>query len=207
MERVSNKYHEDYPAATLYIEDVLELVDTFSQACEGIEISAGEYKISNPAELNALASKFTDDKFDYLKIQGYKPYVSLELRAFGARTYISEDSLEQRGVIAKVREVLHRSKKIRPELFANIGIAVMFAIAGWQIQTKAYYVGALALFIAFSLPYVSTRLRMRSTVVVYTKSRAEAKGFFQRKKDDVVLALISAALGAAASYAATKLLP
>ena len=48
---------------------------------------------------------------------------------------------------------------------------------------------------------------MKYTVVVYTQNRFEAKSFWQRKKDDVLLAVISAALGAAASYVATKLLP
>jgi hypothetical protein len=52
-----------------------------------------------------------------------------------------------------------------------------------------------------------TRFRMKYTVVVYTQKRSQANTFWQRRKDDVLLAVVSAAIGAALSYAATKLLP
>lgn len=42
MERVSNKFDENFPAATLYLEDVVEIVDTFAKTCATLEISAGE---------------------------------------------------------------------------------------------------------------------------------------------------------------------
>ena len=80
------------------------------------------------------------------------------------------------------------------------------------LSTGAYiakfYIAFVCLVIAWlALLSFGIRFRMKYTVVVYMQNRFEAKSFWQRKKDDVLLAVISAALGAAASYAATKLLP
>jgi hypothetical protein len=207
LERVSNKHDENLPAATLYLDDVVEIVDTFSKACERLEISSGEYKTTDPSELSALAGKFPSGRFDDLKIQGFKPFVSLELRAYGARTYISEDTLEQRVVITHAREVLQRCRKIKPGTLENIAFFSLVALSSAAFIAK-FYIAFACLALAWVLMLLfGTRFRMKYTVVVYTKSRSEAKTFWQRKKDDVLLAVISAAIGAAASYAATKLLP
>ena len=206
MERVSNKHVDDFPAATLYLEELNEIVDTFVQACESIEVTAGEFKISDPSELGALAAKFPRGRFEDIKVQGYKPYVSLELLSFRARAYISEDSLEQRGIVSKVREVLHRNRKMRSDRIFDISAAISLCLGAWQILSKTYLLGGPLVVAAFALLLLGGRMR-NNTVLVYAKSRAESKSFFQRKKDDVLLAVIAAALGAAASYAATKFLP
>ena len=206
MERVSNKHDENLPAATLYLDDVIEIIDTFSKACTRLEISAGEYKIADPTELKALADKFPVGKFEDLKIQGFEPFVSLELRSYGARTYISEDSLEQRVVVTSAREVLQRCRKIKPDNLVNITFFALIALTAWSVTAKSYYlVGSLAL-ASFTLLTITLNFRM-NTIIVYTRTRADSKTFFQRKKDEVLLAVIAAALGAAASYAVIKLLP
>lgn len=207
MQRVSNQHFEDFPATTLYIEDVAELIDTFALACKQVEVSSGQFKIVDPAELQLLAGKFPTGRFAELKIQGNDPYVSLELRPYGARAYISEDSLEQRGIVSKAREVIHRRKKLQPELPANIVIVLLLSVGIWQLYEKSFAIAVPVLLSVFAAFSYSVRLRMRNTVVVYSKSHADVKSFFQRKKDDILLAVISAAFGAAASYAATKLLP
>ena len=206
MERVSNKHDENLPAATLYLDDVIEIIDTFSKACARLEISAGEYKIADPTELKALADKFPLGKFEDLKIQGFEPFVSLELRSYGARTYISEDSLEQRVVVTSAREVLQRCRKIKPNSLVTITFFTLIALTAWSVTAKSYYlVGSLAL-ASFTLLTITLNFRM-NTIIVYTRTRADSKTFFQRKKDEVLLAVIAAALGAAASYAVIKLLP
>lgn len=207
MERVSNKHIEDFPASTLYLDDLTEIIDTFAQACKEIEVTAGDFKITDTSELKALAAKFTDGRFADVKIQGYDPYVSLELWSFRARAYISEDSLDQRGVVSKIREVLHRQRKMRPDLVVDIASGLLLAIFIWQLIVEAYLLSTPFLLAAVALSTFSVRMRIKNTVIVYSKNRNEVNSFFQRKKDDVLLAVISAALGAAASYAATKFLP
>ncbi|MDP3083046.1 MAG: hypothetical protein Q8N44_05070 [Rubrivivax sp.] len=207
MERVSNKHDEDFPAATLYMDDVVQVLDTFAKACESVEVTASEYKITDPNELPALAAKFPQERFDDLKIQGFKPYVSLELRSYGARTYISEDTIEQRVVVTSAREVLVRCRKFKPDSIANVAYLLLAVTSVWAVMAKAHFVFFALVLAAVALLPFSVRLRMKNTVIVYTKNRSEAKGFLQRKKDDLLLVVLSAALGAAASYAATKLLP
>jgi hypothetical protein len=103
LERNSNKILEDFPPTTLYIDDLAEIIEVFREGCKRVEVAAGEYKIADMSELEALAAKFSGDRFIDVKIQGNDPYVSVEFRPYAVRAYISEDSLEQRGVISKVR--------------------------------------------------------------------------------------------------------
>lgn len=207
MERVSNKSYENYPAATLYLEDVIELIEAFSEACAEVEITSGEYKIKGLSELEALVSKCGDEKFENLKIQGYQPYVSLELRGFGARTYISEDSVQQRGVIAKVGDVLHRRRKIRANLLVHVALIAMVALATWNALNRQYFISALAITAFLALLPLSKNVWMNGVIVVYAKRRAETRNFFYRKRDDVFLAIISAVFGAVAGYLVAKFLP
>jgi hypothetical protein len=207
LERVSNKHDDAFPAATLYLDDIVEVTDTFCRVCGRIEITAGEYKITDATELNALAEKFPSGRFENFKIQGFEPYVSLDLTSFGARTYISENSLEQRLVVTSAKEVLQRCKKTSPDLLPSLAGFSLFGVGIWAFSAKSSYLGGLIVLVSFLLLTFSLRLRMKNTVIVYTKYRSQAKTFLQRKQDDVLIAIIAAALGAAATYAVTKLLP
>ncbi len=172
-----------------------------------MEISSGEYKIIDPAELPALAEKFPSGRFDDLKIQGFNPYVYLELRAYGARTYISEDTLQQRVVVTHAREVLQRCRKLKPGTLENLAFFTLVALSTGAFIAKLYIAFACLTVAWVAMLAFGTRFRMKYTVVVYTQKRSQANTFWQRRKDDVLLAVVSAAIGAALSYAATKLLP
>jgi hypothetical protein len=208
LKQDSSKHIKDFPASTLYLEDLVEIIDTFAQVCKKVEVSAGEFKISDPSELTTLAEKFTNDRFSDIRIQGYDPFVVFNTGPYNANAYISKDSIEQSGLISKVREVLHRHRKIRPDLVVDFIFYPVAMFGVWKILDKSYLLGVPLVLAAFlALLPVSLRLRKSNTVVVYSKNRNQMNSFFQRKKDDILLAFISAALGAAVSYAVTKLLP
>lgn len=113
MERVGNKRIEDFPATTLYLDDLEEIVGILAGACKRLEIKVGDYKITDAGELNLLAQKFSG-RFEHIALQGYNPYVSVDLRTYGVSAYISEDSLEQRGIVARIRDVINKGKKKNP---------------------------------------------------------------------------------------------
>jgi hypothetical protein len=204
LERVTNQSFEDFPPATLYIDDVVQVIDLFLQACERLEIKSGEYKITDKSELNELVTKFPSGRFPGIQIQGYEPYVSVDFRPYGIRVYISEDTLVQRGIVAGIREIVARGKKRRADFAFNLLFYVGIAAGTWQLMSKDYVLGGFLIGLSFLAIPLAIRSTMRNNVVVYNKTRGEIKSFFERKKDDMVLAIISAAVGALITYLLTK---
>ena len=69
---------------------------------------------------------------------------------------------------------------------------------------KEYVIGLFLISFSFFIVPLATRSALRNNVVVHSKGRGEVKSFFERKKDDIALAIVSAILGAVISYALTK---
>ena len=83
MEKITNKISEDFPPTTLYLDDLERIVEILAESCKRIEIKTGDYKITDTSELNVLALKFPEGRFGHIYVQGYEPYVSVELRTYG----------------------------------------------------------------------------------------------------------------------------
>ena len=207
MERVTNKRIEDFPPTTLYLDDLAEIVNIVANACQRIEVRAGDYKITDARELTELASKFPTGRFADVCIQGYQPYLSADFRTYGVSVYISEDTLEQRGIVSKVRDIVIGGKKKNPGWLYGALSNIAAGVGAWQLMSKEYVVGGLLLFLSLAAVPVTVRHGMKNKVIVHSKSCGEVKPFFERKKDDIALAVISAILGGAVGYAITKLLP
>lgn len=204
MERVSNKFFDDFPPTTLYVDDRGRVIDLFAETCNRIEIKAGEYKISDKSELAELATKFPSGRFLDIQVQGYEPYVSVDFRPYGIRAYISEDTLIQRAVVAGVREIISEGKKIKADFGFNILFYLGITAGTWQMAMKEYVIGLLLVGFSFSTIPLAIRSALRNNVIVHSKGRGEIKSFFERKRDDMALAIVSAILGAVISYALTK---
>lgn len=205
MERVSNRHIEDFPSVTLYIDDIEEIVALFASACEHVEIETGEFKTSDPSELTDMASKFRSGRFPRVKISGHVPYVSLELLPQRARAYISEDSVEQRGVISKARDVLNRRKKLKPGLVSGFFVFVLSTVGFNLIEDRQFTIGFILLGFAFLCWPVIVNLSMKNTVTVNTSRLSDRSHFFSRKRDDLILAMISAIVGGAIAIVVAKL--
>lgn len=206
LEKIGSRRMEDFPPTTLYLDDLSEIVGIFTKACKCIEIKAGDYKITDPAELEALATKFPNGRFESIYLQGYEPYISLDLRTFGVTAYISDDTLEQRGVVAKVRDILNKGKKKSPRLLFYALTYIAAFVGTWQIISKDYLLGLPLIGLSLVSISVSVNYGMKNKVVVHSHLRGTAKTFFERKKDDIALAVISAFLGALLGGVITYLL-
>lgn len=167
MERITNKRIEDFPPATLYLNDLSEIVGVMAQACSRIEIKAGDYKITDASELDALAAKFPSGRFDDIYLQGYGPYISIDLRTYAVSAYISEDTLEQRGIVSKVRDIVNSGKKRNPGWLFGALSNIAVAIGMWQILVKEYYVGALLIFLSLAtIPFSVKPCRVRTAYLL-----------------------------------------
>lgn len=209
MERIETKRFEDFPSTALYLDDLSEIIDTLAKVCRTIEVKAGDYKITDPTELPKLASQFSEGRFNGVYITGEGPYVSVDLRTSGISVYVSQDTLELRGLVAKVRDIVVRGKKRNPHLgwfFSGLSNIAM-VVAVWQFMSKEYSLGALLAVLSLASIPISVSYGMKNSVIVYSQPRGSVKTFFERKRDDIALAVIAAFLGGVVTYLTTKFLP
>lgn len=207
MDRIGNRSFEDFPATTLFLDDVRDIIEVFEDTCQRFEVKANEYKITSASELGDLAAKFPGGRLDDIYIQGYDPYVSVDLRSFRVRAYVSDDTPVQMGVVAKVREIVDRGKRwtATPVLYVPGWILSMLGVGLLVWDRPALGVSAMSF--AASATALSWLMLKRQSVIVYAIERGTRSGFFKRKRDEVVLALIAAAAGSLITYVTTKLLP
>lgn len=205
MDRVSNRRLQDFPAVTLYVDDLEEIVALFTTACERVEIETGVYRTSDPSELAAIASKFHNGRFPEVKIQGHQPYVNVELLPHRARAYISEDSDDQRDIISKVRDVLNRRKKLKPGLIAGLFNMVLIGVSSVLITDKQFTSGFILAGLGISCLPIIVNLSMNNTVVVATSRLSDRSSFFIRKRGDLILLTISAVVAGAIVFAVAML--
>jgi len=206
LKKIGNKRIEDFPPTTIYLNDLIEMVSILSETCKEVEIRSGEYVTTDAAELTELAKKFPNGRFDDVYLQSYNPYICIDIRSFGISVYISDDTAEQRGVIAQIADVINRGKKINPTWLDIILTLTSGALGVWQFILKNYVIGI----ILFVLPIVAipffVKHEMKNKVIIYTENRGTVKPFLIRKKDDILLAILAAILGGIVTYVFTKFL-
>ena len=200
MEKIGNQILEDFPPTTLYLDDLTGIVEIFERVCKRLEITAGQYKISERSELPLLAARFPNGRFDRIKIQGQDPYISVDFRPYLVSVYLSEETLEQRGMLSTIRDVVNKGKKRKPEIPLIIFMYVTGSLAVWKLISKEYPIGVAFALISISAIPVGVKYAMKHNVIIHSKLRGEITTFFQRKKDDIVLAGIAALLGGVVTY-------
>lgn len=211
MENIASESQrfEDFPSATLYLDDLSEIVGTLAEACKRVEVTAGDYKICDPDELDALASKFPKGRFGHIYLQGHDPYIAIDLRTSGVSASISKNTLEQRGLVSKIRDIVQRGKKMNLHpgwLFTGLSHVAFLGFA-WQLFSKEYIMGASLFFLSIASLLISVGYDRKNKVIVHSQPRGSVRTFFERKKDDIALAFIAAILGGVITHLSTKLFP
>jgi hypothetical protein len=183
LEKLSNRRIEDFPSTTLFFDDLTEIVNILANTCKKIEISTRSYKISNPNELELLAEKYTNGRFDDIYLQGYQPYIKIDLRTFGVTAYISEDTTEQRGTIEKIKEIVVKGKKLHPLwLFISFNIVIAPVLAYTSYISKIDSIVLILIVASISVP-INTKFIMKNKVIVHTMSRSAKKSILKKVSD------------------------
>ena len=204
MKKAENTRFEDFPAAKLYIEDLKEILDVIGNNCEEVKLRTGEYKEVLPSEIDDLVKTLSKRRFDDIYIEAYRPYVTIDLRSYGISAYISEDNLVQHGLISKIRSIIdRRQKKYFGVVVNSLGYLPMVGFGGALAQGEW---GLAGIFIALSLLMIwpMVKYQMAQKVVVLTSSISEQESFLVRRKDELLVASISALIGALVSFILVK---
>lgn len=204
MKKVGNKRFEDFPAAKLYLDDILEIVHVLEDSCDDVQISTGGFDDIKPSEIKELAASLGNNRFDDIYIKSYHPYISFDLRSFGISAYISEDTLVQHGIVSKFREIVEKRKKRYFGSLNNILGLFPMAAFGISVANNEWLFAALFIGLSFLMIWPLVKYQMANKVIVLNSLKRNENSLFSRKKDEILVALISAIIGALVSFALVK---
>jgi hypothetical protein len=210
MQRTSISTLQKLPSVVLYREDIEELVGILQSQCKTITLAIPGYRFDNISELLTSAH----GPLHELKIEAHDPYVTLEFLRFEAQLYISDNDVVNVGLATKIRAVLDGCRRaVQPSPFmygssaalvCSLGIGAVNAIMAQNVLgAGASTLGGL-LSVLFARRLWTTGANRYS--IIYLTLRSQRSSFFQRKKDDLALAAISALLGAVLGALGTWLL-
>ena len=202
------KFH-GYSALTLYRDDLEEIIRIFNpNKNEGvISLSDDDYEYDSLDELKSCKGV----KVNQLAISQSVRAIRLALGSDGSYLHLIQPTAESEIAFYKAHEYL-KSKEgwswipspVEQALYTFIfaGLAVVSVIAGIK-KNHIYFVAAVPAF--FLGMWLFARPQRGNRPVIRLVNRADAPSFFRRKKDELVLLIVGALLGAVATLLATLL--
>jgi hypothetical protein len=208
MKRVGKSQSENLKPVFLYKDDISDLLEIFDRGCEEVEIEASGYALDDVSELENLSNEVINE----LHIQGREPYVSLHFKPNDVYLYIDEDTHHQIGVFEEIKSYVHsRRRKLSWLTQSSIAPGILGGIAFQFIpiekdEITVYSVSfVVSMFtLAIFWGWWSFHSSFKKYSIIYTKRSRKDGRFIQRKKDDLLLAIISASVGAAITLLMTK---
>lgn len=194
-EKKSNKRFADFPAAILYLDDLKVIANAVSSIGESLEITCGNFELESVDEIDELAKRQTGTRFDAIYIKSYRPHMTIDLIPYGVTAYIGEDTPQLRGVVHKVEEVIKSRQRKYFEALHNAPMIILMLGAFLNFAQKEYATAATYLGLCFVSIFFIVGIEMKHKLVVHTYPKNEVTSFFKRRKDELILAAISALLG------------
>lgn len=204
MDKTGNKHIKDFPPAKLYLNDLEEILALFNDNCEGVTFKTGEYDNIKPSELHDLVAKLHTHKFEDIYIHSRSPYMNLDLRSYGIEAYVSESTPQQLGLVAQVKELINSRKKKFVESISSVltsiplfGGLILAMLSEWELTVIAFG-------LSFVMIWPATSYKMSHSVEILTTPKKSNLPFIKRKKDELLIAVSSAFLGALFSFIMVK---
>ncbi|AZP13550.1 hypothetical protein [Undibacterium parvum] len=205
MEKLDKPQTKDYDPLVMWACDLEEIFSVLNN-CTKIEFVADHVKFESVEEF-VKASKGRNPKV--VKIKTSEPYLTIDLYHRWAQLYVSSSELLASGLFHKIDSILSRCER-KPKFFYRygwvFGCSLILPNIFYLSQLKSYrylsyWSGSL---IILWLSYVAF-IQLWRFSVIHPMYREARLNFFRRNKDSLVIALISAMVGAVGGVGATKI--
>lgn len=196
-------YSIELPPLHLYRDDLND-IETILRSELGVrkcEVSFDDYEVESFEDIPEN-HKPTDN----FSIQTHSPYISIDIGRWSSVVYVANyDNLTIRGGVEKIKAILikrarRRVSKLRKALSISSSIVAilltLFLVTAAVLRDIIDLVFIVLIFLLIILfVYVSIRLFPTRSIVEFS-FESKKKGFWQRNKDQIILIVISAAVGA-----------
>ena len=204
MEKLDIPQSKDYGPLVMWAGDLVELLSVLKD-CTNIEFVADDVKFESIEEF-VKESKGRNPSI--VKITARDPYLTVELYHRWARLYISSSQLLPSGLFLKIDSILNRCER-KPKFFYGYawayGSSLVLPNIFYLPPLKPYsYLSIWVIGLTFSWIIYIAFVHLWRFSIIQPIHREERSGFFRRNIDSIVVAVISALLGAVGGAAATK---
>lgn len=204
MKSIDKSLSLEYGCVTLFVNSIRELMDEFS-FCENIKLAADDVEYDSIEEF----TQNVNERPREVRISASNPYVTIELSQRWAKLYVSSSQALGGGVFYKVDSILSKCER-KPRFFYKhivpmLSIWVASGLLYAPIFNHLVYVELLFLLLMCSWFLIVMNAQLRSYSKVCPVYRHEQPGFFKRNKDSMIVAIVSALIGAFARAVDSKI--
>ena len=194
--RIDQKFRANYGPVVLWWDDIEEIFEILQTNANGVELETAQYKFTT---LSVAKEHFGDASQKDIKISASSPFCSIDKDSL----YIGSGQSAAH-IFYNIDKVLKKCER-RPRWLHS-----------WWLGVPAIGLGLPSLFLKISQPYVlaltsmqavflvlyvrAIYVTMKSPMIVHTKRRSEARGFFQRNKDQLLMYVITGVVGAVVGF-------
>jgi len=211
MKKIDKSISKEYLPVNLYLDDLENIHGILREVSDSVSIETDEYKFDTIEE---VASNRKGDRIKELHLKTTtNPHVTLGFTPLWARIYVSSSEANGAGIFYKLNQVIEKRTRTLKWLYS---FYVPFIVGGIMLLSSRFLpsltyssspfyvslaVSVTALLFMWVIWITYVRLRKHSTIALI--HRSTEKSFLQRNKDNLILVIISALLGAILGVAGT----
>jgi hypothetical protein len=205
MEKLDTSRSKDYGPLVIWANDLFDLLSELKD-CKDFELIADDVKFDSIEE---FIQESRGRKPSVVKIKVREPYLTIEFYPRWARLYVSSSQLLASGLFLKVDLILARCER-KPRFLYSFAWPV---VGAWTIP-NLFYLSPLKPFaymqiwisvLIFAWVFFVGFIHLWKFSSVHPVRQEDRPGFIKRNTDSIVIAVISALLGAVGGAAATKM--
>jgi len=213
MKKKARSSYKQLKMPHLYWEDLMQIEEIIKNELQPSEykIELGDYEYDNLMEIPKDISKTNE-----LYISAHSPYLSISFTKSSASLFAPDTDLRTVGAIAKCMEVLTRTERkvlsSSSELAMWMGLTLtIISLASWAkfVRNDAFSIEAWIFAVVGVLSLIWWLFSYRNhlytySVIEFVRSK-DRPNFFVRNKDQIILGILSAIMGACALFILERL--
>lgn len=212
VRRVPEHLGEHLPPVHLYADDLQEIVDIFNEVSGEVTLSTTNFEVDAVESLQQVGPQL-----HRLQVRLKEPFVSASLDGNNVWLYAAEDDAVSRGLFEKVKSLLLMRRRKLAGLLAKpsvsgsvvgsmVSVGLILLAAGVARQQLSVMIAAvLCLSVAGGGMKLAAHYLTKANLVT-TSARAKSPPFFKRNRDQLVLGVSVAIVGAVVGALLTSLL-
>lgn len=204
MEKLDKPLTKNYGPLVMWASDLAELLSELKD-CNNIEFVADDVKFDTVDEFVRESRGHSPSE---VKIGASNPYLSVTLDRITAKLYVSSSQLLASGLFLRIDSILSRCER-KPKFIYGIWWVWFSSSLVWIIFLPPLkpYSYLVVWFFGLYIPWLIyiAFLNIWRFSVIQPMHREERPSFIRRNLDGIVIAIISALLGAIGGVVATKM--
>ena len=203
MQKLSESTQIEFKMPHLYKDD-LEAIEKILQEelhTRSFSIEAGGYHYDSVREIDNQNAPVTE-----LKIETHEPYITINFNKHSANLFISDSEVNTLGAASKIEQIIERRQRnfrwtnAKLATWLSGGVTVIFLLAFTTNFSSKHLFATSIYFVGFILSciwiYSSYHQSLKQYCKVEFVESINRTSFWIRKKDDVLVAVISTFFGA-----------